>query len=162
MVVRGSCLIADDSHPALNNLVQPRDVEVGHPNVPYPAGRLQIRQPLRRAHISGRAVVVPIELHEVQCLHAQAAAGAVNRLHSTVCTCKPAHEPCVEARSAGLLRICLSMRWLWKCNKIAQSPGLPPKLHTSYLPAHSCLKRRSACPCRPSMQAYGRSVRFRS
>ncbi len=62
-------LVADNSHSALDNLIEPRDVKVGHAYVADLPSLLQLCQPLRGVHILGRVVVVPVELHKVQGIH---------------------------------------------------------------------------------------------
>ena len=71
-------LVADNSHTTLDDFIQPGDIKVGHAYVADLPRPLQLCQPLGGVHILGSAVIVPVELHKVQGIHAEASQRAVN------------------------------------------------------------------------------------
>lgn len=75
-------LVADNLHPRIQHFLDPRHVKVGHTDVRYLAVCLAVRQVPSRVHVARSAVVLPVELHVVDSLDAQAAPGNVNSLRS--------------------------------------------------------------------------------
>ena len=64
----------DDGHTALQNRTQVLRVEIGQPQVTHLAGPPQIVEPGHGVEKAGDAVVPPVQLHEIDGLHAQSAA----------------------------------------------------------------------------------------